>query len=230
VNVLQAPPTSTDGSVCANCGAPLAADQRYCLSCGQAASPVRLAFLDVLQSESPSEHVAFASPAGYLPSVGQDGVPGWLRRNSGLLSLLTLLLMSILVGLLVGHWLTQRSAPSHQVVTIQGLSAPAASTAATGGGGGSSPTGVSAQGAKESASAASGSKAGAKASAVTKESKSTAASEAAEVKEVEEAETKSLQKPVKASAGTLKALQKKTGKSYSQEINKLANGTQPIEG
>ena len=36
---------------CANCSAPLAPDQRYCLACGQPVSPVRLAFLDVLQSE-----------------------------------------------------------------------------------------------------------------------------------------------------------------------------------
>ena len=46
-------PVASDqaGTSCADCGAPLVADQRYCLSCGQPASPVRLAFLDVLQGQ-----------------------------------------------------------------------------------------------------------------------------------------------------------------------------------
>ena len=54
---------------CANCSAPLAPDQRYCLACGQPVSPVRLAFLDVLQAD--------AQPYG----VGQT--PGRARSRPG---------------------------------------------------------------------------------------------------------------------------------------------------
>ena len=44
-------PVPSESANCSNCSAPLVADQRYCLSCGQPCSPVRLAFLDVLQTE-----------------------------------------------------------------------------------------------------------------------------------------------------------------------------------
>ncbi|HEY7952876.1 MAG TPA: hypothetical protein VID70_07790, partial [Solirubrobacteraceae bacterium] len=38
--------------ICAGCGAPLGADQRYCLSCGIPRTGARLPFLDVLHSEA----------------------------------------------------------------------------------------------------------------------------------------------------------------------------------
>src|SRR5581483_1493233 len=60
---------AADGTACANCGAPLAPDQRYCLACGQPASPVRLAFLDVLQGE-------YQPPlAGVSSGIGVPGGP-----------------------------------------------------------------------------------------------------------------------------------------------------------
>ena len=50
---IQAPPSEEGGQAkCPNCGAAIVADQRYCLTCGRPCSPVRLAFLDVLQAES----------------------------------------------------------------------------------------------------------------------------------------------------------------------------------
>ncbi len=46
---------------------------------------------------------------GFLPP--ERGAAGWLRRYSGLIGLLTVLLMCLLVGLLVGHWVTQSKTP-----------------------------------------------------------------------------------------------------------------------
>src|ERR1700734_526809 len=104
---IQTPPEG-DGAKCSNCGAPVLADQRYCLACGQPCSPVRLAFLDVLQAESELRApVTIAPPvAGYLPPLPQHdgGAIGWLGRYSGLFGLIAVLLIVGLIGLLVGHW------------------------------------------------------------------------------------------------------------------------------
>ena len=118
-------PTSTDGAptaptaACAGCGAPLAPDQRYCLACGRPASPVRLAFLDVLQAEPRPASTAILgaqSAAGYQPPPDPPGMLGSLRRYSGLFGLLGVLLASLLIGLLVGHWLTGSAPTGKQVV------------------------------------------------------------------------------------------------------------------
>jgi hypothetical protein len=127
---------------CTNCGAALVADQRYCLACGQPASPVRLAFLDVLQNDpsrsGATQQTIAMSPVGYAPVGDPGGAGGWLRRYSGLLSLFTVLLLCLVVGLLVGHWVTQGNGnrtPAKQVVEVKGLSglasAPAAAATST---------------------------------------------------------------------------------------------------
>jgi hypothetical protein len=121
---------------CTNCGAALVADQRYCLSCGQPASPVRLAFLDALQGEGAS---AGGPPAiqvgpGYVPLSEGRGANGWLRRNSGLLGLLAVLVLCLIAGLLIGHWASQGSGtkvPAKQVVEVKGLSGLSAAPAAS---------------------------------------------------------------------------------------------------
>ncbi len=129
-------PAEQAGASCANCGAALVSDQRYCLECGQPCSPVRLAFLDVLQAEQNPAAIGQGAiemvPAEYRSSASQQGVSGWLRRNSGLLGLLGVLLLCLIVGLLVGHWVSQgNSAPSKQVVEVKGLSVAPAAAATT---------------------------------------------------------------------------------------------------
>ena len=213
---LMPVPSTQETSSCAHCGAALVADQRYCLTCGQPCSPVRLAFLDVLQRETargaegqpgwPSTGGFDIGPVGYMPVIEQGGAAGWLRRYSGLLGLLTVLLMCLIVGLLVGHWVSQgRSSSGPQVVEIKGLSgvpAAAAPTATTS----TAPT------------ATSGS------------STSSAKEEAEESKEASK-ETKAEKapppKPVKVAPTTLDKLSKSTGKQHQEEINALGN--QPIE-
>jgi hypothetical protein len=210
-------PSEHAGATCAHCGAALVADQRYCLSCGQPASPVRLAFLDVLQGDSAGANPAGAvsqtlemTPAGFLPAGGQGGANGWLRRHSGLLSLLVLLVLCLIAGLLIGHWAGQggTKVPAKQVVEVKGLSGLAAAPAAA-----STTTTPST---KESAAV---------------ESSKTSAKEAAELAKERAKETKAEKapppKPVKVAPAKIKKLSTSSGKQHQEEINAL--GAQPIE-
>ncbi len=208
-------PVPTESAVCANCSAPLAPDQRYCLSCGQPVSPVRLAFLDVLESErqpqlgSPGVSVM---PANYAPYAEPPAGPAWLRRYAPLFAVAAVLLLALIVGLLVGHWVTQSKAPAGpQVVKIEGLtSAPAAAASTT-------PT--------AGTPAAPTTKAKPAASAKSEEAK-----ELAEAKAEEKAEEKAAAKPPPAKKLSPKAvtkLEKSTGRTHEEELNKIT--TAPIE-
>jgi len=207
-------PSEQAEATCANCGAALVADQRYCLACGQPCSPVRLAFLDVLQDQPGRGQQGWASPstiemspAGYVP-VFEQGTGGWLRRYSGLLGLFAVLLMCLLVGLLVGHWVTQGNrTPGRQVVEIKGLAGIPAAAAA--------------------ASTTSATSPASEASAASKTSAKAEAEESKEAVKETKAEKAPPPKPVTVTPTKLKKLTKTTGKQHQEEINAL--GAQPIE-
>jgi hypothetical protein len=219
MNVSLVPiPSEQAAASCTNCGAALLADQRYCLSCGQACSPTRLAFLDVLQDGAASasapppgwaaSDTLALTPAGYVPAQ-ESGANGWLRRNSGLMSLLGVLIGCLLVGLLVGHWVSQSQgtrAPGKQVVEVRGLSGlsgAAAGASTTGSAGGVETPAASKASAKEEAQAA---------------------KEAAKETKAEKAPPPA---PVKVTPAKLKKLSTTTGKRHQEEVNAL--GAQPIE-
>lgn len=205
-------PSEQAGDTCASCGAPLVAGQRYCLSCGQPASPVRLAFLDALQS-APAAGVPPTlelTPAGYAPYGGSGG-GGWLRRNTGLLALLGVLLLCLIAGLLVGHWVSEgNKTPAKQVVEVKGLSGLAAAPVAAA----TTPSTPA-----TSTPAASG-----------KETKQEA-KESAEAKRAEEHETKAEKAPPpapkKVAPAKIKKLTNSSGAQHQKEINEL--GAAPIE-
>jgi hypothetical protein len=219
-------PTSdaSAAATCASCGAQLAPDQRYCLACGQPASPVRLAFLDVLQGEyqAPSQGIGIPGgppPAGayYAQPPEPDGLLGSLRRYSGLLALTGVLLASLLIGLLVGHWITGGNGSvtaGKQVIEVKGLSgaiAAAPAPSSTGSSGSSAGEGSTGSGSKSHDSA-----------------KQQAKEEAKDAKEVSAAKAP----PVvhkKTSAQSLQKLNKTTGKQHAKEVNSLIKGDEPIE-
>lgn len=209
---IQSPPEPTAGT-CSNCASPVLADQRYCLKCGHPCSPVRLAFLDVLQAESQARGpVTIAPPPiAYLPQPRHDGTSGWLRRYSGVLSLLSILLTTGLIGLLIGHWLTPSKAPATQILKIEGSGLPVAG-AATATAPSAATTSSSSSSSKETAS-------------------SSAATEAQEKKEVKEAESPKAKAPapVKTSSSDLQKLSKLNGKQHEKAIEKLVAGDKPIE-
>jgi hypothetical protein len=211
-------PVPSEQPTCANCAAALVADQRYCLSCGQPVSPVRLAFLDALTPATPAvpPQGAWATPltidvgaGGYLPPAPEQGLSSWLRRNSGLMGLLTVLILCLGVGLLVGHWVSQSKAPTSSTVKIEGLAGLAGATGATAGA-------SSTPGSTTSTPAIS-----------TKGSSSPATKEAEEGEHETAAEKAPPKKPVKVAPMTLKKLTESKGKKHQEEINAL--GDQPIE-
>jgi hypothetical protein len=196
-------PVPAESLTCADCGAALVSDQRYCLACGNPCSPVRLAFLDVLQTERDPHGPAppGTSPVAYTPLLEPTGAPGWLRRYSGLFGVLSVLLMAMIIGLLVGHWVTQSKAPGPQVVKVEGLGGAALPSAAT-----TTPA--------TTAPAAAPSKSNAKA-------------DAEEAREAKAEKAPPPPKPVKVTSTGLQKLSSSTGKKHEEEVSKL--GSQPIE-
>jgi len=212
--MMSLAPVPSESATCANCSAPLVADQRYCLSCGHPCSPVRLAFLDVLQSEGQQQvatrPLATTPAMTYAPLLEPAGPSGWLRRYSPLFGVLTVLLLAMIAGLLVGHWVTQNKAtasvPSQQTIKIEGLGGLAAGASAT-------PTTST----TPAASASSQPSAKEESEEVVKEAKA----EKAQAQSIEKT------KPRKAGANTLQKLNSTTGKKHAEELNKL--GAEPIE-
>jgi hypothetical protein len=207
-------PVPSESQTCANCSAPLVADQRYCLSCGQPVSPVRLAFLDVLESERQPQQLGAGGatstmPVAFTPYLEPAAGPAWLRRYAPLFGVLSVLLLALIVGLLVGHWVTQSKAPATaQVIKVEGLGGLAS-------GGATTPASTApATGTSKSSS-----------SAKSEEEKE----EAEAKKEEKEEETKPAKAPEakKISSSTLGKLNKTTGKAHEKELNKLS--TAPIE-
>jgi hypothetical protein len=228
-------PTSADGSptaptaACAGCAAPLAPDQRYCLACGRPASPVRLAFLDVLQAEPGTAATAILgapSAAGYQPPPDPPGLLGSLRRYSGLFGLLGVLLASLLIGLLVGHWLTGSAPTGKQVYEVK-LNTPLAAAAATPSGGAGTSTGSGSSSNSPSShhpsTGSSQSHSAAKSEGGVSETGSEEAEAAKEVKS-----TKALPAAHKTSSTALEKLKNTTGTQHAKEV-KAALGNGPIE-
>jgi hypothetical protein len=208
-------PVPSESQTCANCSAPLVEDQRYCLSCGQPVSPVRLAFLDVLETERQPQlgaGTAGALPVAYSPYFEGAAGPPWLRRYAPLFAVMAVLLLALVVGLLVGHWVTQDNkavAAGPQIIKVEGLggaSLGAASTTPST----TAPTSTTA--AKPSTSA-----------------KSEEEKEKAEAKAEEKAEAKTPAKaPTTTTLSTTKInkLEKSTGKAHEKELEELS--TAPI--
>ncbi len=130
--ILSPSPASLGaGEACSNCGALLAADQRYCLECGEP----RGATSDFLRGGPPSVDAPTPArppspPAGAVPSAGQpNGGNPWLTVIAGV----GVLLLAMGVGVLIGRAGSSgpKAAPA-QVITV-GSSAGSSGAAASGG-------------------------------------------------------------------------------------------------
>jgi len=125
---VHAPTLGAQGEPCATCGAPLAADQRYCLECGTRRTDARLAFRDILSGQAPPPGAA--PPGAPVPSDPPPARAG-LAFLAGLLCLLVALGVGVLIGRSGDDTPTAATPPPAQVITVSG-SAPAATTPAAG--------------------------------------------------------------------------------------------------
>ncbi len=215
---LSPVPSEQPDATCANCGAQVVADQRYCLNCGQPVSPVRLAFLDVLAPAAPSPPAGAApaawapppgtievSPANYVAVQSQGGANAWLRRNSGLLGLVAILGLFLLAGLLIGHWVSASKTPANTTIKVEGLGGLSAGSGGTG----------------------ATSEAGAVGTGSTKTSSKQESKEAAEGAHETAKEKAPPPKPKKVTKTAVNKLSHTHGKKHQEEINAL--GAEPIE-
>jgi hypothetical protein len=127
---VERPVLGPQGEPCPECGAPLARDQRYCLTCGAR----RTGIAAVLSAEPRRP----GAPAARAPETVVAAAPvaesPW-RLDAGLLAGVGCLLLALLVGVLIGRSGNgdpgRRAAAAPQVVTL--APTPAAGTGATGG-------------------------------------------------------------------------------------------------
>lgn len=120
-----------DGEPCAECGSPLAHDQRYCLNCGLRRGEARLPFLDILRDEYDGERVRET-----VMEFGPGGPPravGPLVAAASIGLVVVILALGVLIGVLGGGGhSTVAAAPPQVVVAGGGGSSNASSTQFTG--------------------------------------------------------------------------------------------------
>ena len=114
---VERPTVAPPGEPCAECGAALARDQRYCLTCGAR----RRGLTPMLTGEPPPPApapVASAQPVADRP---------W-RLDAGLIAGVGCLLLALLVGVLIGRSgrPAEQRAAAPQVVTIGATPTPSA--------------------------------------------------------------------------------------------------------
>jgi hypothetical protein len=115
---------------CPNCGARMAADQRYCLNCGHRRGDPRLPFMDAvvfMESMNAPGGAGGATPPP-PPAQSGDGNNRW-NANAALIAGVATLVLAIGVGFLIGRSghdnSTQAAAP--QVIKVEGGGGPATS-------------------------------------------------------------------------------------------------------
>lgn len=110
-STVRAAPLGSTREQCAACGAPVAADQRYCVECGQRLGGARLPFMDDAARHSGRSNVQATTPAKARLSV-----------NSTLIAGVGTLLLAMGIGILIG-----RSSPgSSKASPVQYVTAPGA--------------------------------------------------------------------------------------------------------
>jgi hypothetical protein len=112
--------TSSDAARCTACGAPLAADQRYCLECGE-----RGTRMSSVLADGPPGSQAAAQPPSAPP--GPPGAASGDSGRNGALAIIAgvgVLLLAMGVGVLIGRAGSGSGhAPAAQVITVGGSGA-----------------------------------------------------------------------------------------------------------
>lgn len=112
---------------CPSCGAAMATDQRYCLSCGGRHGDARIPFLAILRDRSPASAPAPVAVSARTAAAGVD------RATLAWVAGVGCLLLALGIGVIIGSAGADEAAPvaaAPQVIRVQG-GAEAAATGAT---------------------------------------------------------------------------------------------------
>ena len=151
---VNAPPVGEHGAPCAVCAAPLASDQRYCLSCGARRAEARLPFREILTTNAAVAAAAPPPAPAHAAGTSQDD-----GTRSALMALASIgcLLLALGVGVLIGgagDSGSQTATPAPQVISVGG--ATGASDAAAAGTGAAAGAAAGSAAAKKKASKTAG--------------------------------------------------------------------------
>lgn len=168
----DAPALGRDGEPCAQCGSPLAADQRYCLNCGERRGAPRVDYRERMAAAG-AEPTAPEVPgtAGMATPPAESEKPAKGERDYAPLAAvggIAVLGLMLLVGVLIGRGDGGDPAPAPAPVVVQGGGAAAAGKgAADGEGGGEAAGGSGNSGKQQNADGGGKSETAAEAGAVT---------------------------------------------------------------
>jgi len=195
--VQQTPVFGEHGEPCQDCGAPLAADQRYCLNCGKRRGGPRVDYRELMgasSGETPAQQpTAPIVPAPEPQKAERDYAP--LAAVGGI----AVLGLMLLVGVLIGKGNNTTTATPAPIVKVGGEAATTASSAGE------------AEKSKTASTGSKGSKKSGKADTGAKEVAGGLTGSAAQHSEG----------PVQASTNDLESLENQSGEDYENEINKL---------
>jgi hypothetical protein len=116
---LQASAVAGSGDNCANCGSPLAVDQRYCLHCGQRRGDPRLPFMDAVVLMDAVQRGQQPPP----PPPPKKKRSGGISPNAALITGIGVLLLALGLGVLIGRSGNNETASAPQtpqVITVEG--------------------------------------------------------------------------------------------------------------
>ncbi|HEU4600263.1 MAG TPA: hypothetical protein VFS26_10965 [Solirubrobacterales bacterium] len=205
---IQMPALGEAGDPCGECGAPLAADQRYCLNCGRRRTGPRVDYRTYLAPGAPGQAPppTIEGPAAGPEAASPEPEPAKQERDFAPLAAvggIALLGLMLLVGVLIGKGGGDAASPAPQVIRVGGAG-ETASTAANptdGGSGAGTSSSKSRGGKKEKAGSGAGTKAvsGGLTGDAARETKGT----------------------VEASKDDLEALENSSGEDYEDTVKKL---------
>lgn len=208
---MQMPVLGEAGEPCTGCGAPLAADQRYCLNCGRRRVGPRVDYQTYLAPPATPGTADAAPPASppagtVATAVAEPEPPRPERDYTPLAAVggIALLGLMLLVGVLIGKGDGTPSSAPPQVIRVGGSGGETA-TAATGGAGSGAAAAV--KSAKGKGKKSGGAKSDTGAKAVAGGLTGGAASKA--------------EGTVEASKNDLEALENTSGEDYEDTVKKL---------